>query len=139
MIKIFSKYQEPINYLVFGVLTTIVNIAVFYIFNSFFEINYLISNALSWIVSVVFAFYTNKYFVFRTKNRSIKDFIKELLLFIWFRLLSGVIDMFLMYVMVSLMIIDQNISKLIVQVIIVVLNYVFSKVFIFKKNKGDHL
>ncbi|MCO6018576.1 GtrA family protein [Carnobacterium divergens] len=137
MKQLLSKYQEPINYLVFGVLTTLVNIGVFYIFNSIFGINYLVSNGISWIASVVFAFYTNKYFVFKTPNNSNKAFIKELLLFIWFRLLSGVIDMSLMYVMVSLMNLDQNMSKIIVQVIIVILNYVFSKLFIFKKSKGD--
>lgn len=133
-IKFFvTKYQEVISYLIFGVLTTIVNIAVFYVFNTFFGINYLISNGFSWFFSVLFAFYTNKYFVFKSNHLNLKDLIKEIGLFFWFRLLSGGIDMVLMFIMVSTMLLNQNYAKIITQVVIVILNYVFSKLYIFKK------
>lgn len=128
-----TKYQEVISYLIFGVLTTIVNIAVFYVFNTLFDINYLISNGISWFFSVLFAFYTNKYFVFKSNHLNLKDLIKEIGLFFWFRLLSGGIDMVLMFIMVSTMLLNQNYAKIITQVVIVILNYVFSKLYIFKK------
>ncbi len=136
MFNILKRNQEIIMYLVFGVLTTVVNIILYYIFNDIIPMNftthqYLIASLIAWIGAVIFAFYTNKYIVFKSNKK--EDTVKELTSFILFRLLSLVFDLAIMFVMVDLLIVDDLLSKIIANVVVIVLNYVFSKLFIFKK------
>ncbi len=127
--KLFSKYYEIISYLFFGGLTTLVNILVFYLFS--FVFNYAISNVIAWIVSVIFAFVVNKLFVFKSLG---KDKVrKEIISFFSFRILSLGIDMLFMYLLISVLFVNDLISKILVNIIVVIINYVFSKLFIFKK------
>ncbi|PLS36906.1 teichoic acid glycosylation protein [Carnobacterium maltaromaticum] len=136
IIELATKYREVLMYLIFGVLTTIINIFVFYIFKDTLTIDYRTSNVIAWFLSVLFAFLTNKYFVFASKGKSKQAFFKEMGLFFWYRLLSLVIDMIMMIVMVSGLGIDALIAKLITQVVIVVINYVFSKLLIFNDKQA---
>lgn len=133
MVETIKKQKEVILYLVFGVLTTLINIVTFYIMNDVFHVYYMTSNVIAWITSVLFAFITNKLFVFESRNKTKKENTYELVSFFGFRLLSLGIDMLCMYVLISLIHVNDLISKIIVNVIVVVLNYVFSKVIIFKK------
>lgn len=133
IIELATKYREVLMYLIFGVLTTVINILVFYIFKDTLTIDYRTSNVIAWFVSVLFAFITNKYFVFASKGESKQAFFKEMALFFWYRLLSLGIDMLMMIVMVSVLGIDALIAKLVTQVVIVIINYVFSKLLIFKE------
>lgn len=121
--------KEVIAYLIFGVLTTIVNIVVYYLFARVFGVNYLISNIIAWFLSVLFAYITNRIWVFESKNDNI---IKEVSLFFGGRLFSGVIDSSLMYLFIDVLTIGDFISKIIIQVIVVILNYVLSKLVVFK-------
>ena len=73
LINLYKKNEEILNYLIFGVLTTIISIASYAIFTNIFNISILVSNVLSWILSVLFAFITNKLFVFKSKNKSFRD------------------------------------------------------------------
>ena len=127
----YKKYEEIINYLFIGGCTTVVSIVTYAIFSSLFHIHYQISNILSWIFAVIFAFITNKLFVFKVKSND--NLFNEIYQFIKFRILSLIIDMATMYVLVDIFKINDLISKIIVQFIVVVLNYLFSKFFIFKK------
>ena len=129
--KLWTKYREIINYLIFGVLTTVVNIVTFYLLTAL-SVNWQISNVIAWITSVVFAYITNKRYVFESSNKSVW---KEFLSFVYFRLLSFVIDMGCMYLMIDIMNINDLISKVVVNVLVVILNYVFSKLFVFKKKE----
>lgn len=131
--ELFHKYKEVISYLVFGVATTIVNFAVFFICKDMLGIDYKISNAISWFLSVLFAFFTNKYFVFGSKHEDLSSFVREMLLFYWYRILSFVIDMALMILMIEVLHISDFWAKMATQVAVVVLNYFFSKFFIFNK------
>lgn len=131
--RLISNNAALINYVFFGVLTTIVNLLTFWLFNSVFNQNYLLANLIAWFVSVLFAFFTNKYFVFKSHTKGHYAFIKEFLLFIWMRVLSGIFDMGSMYILVSMLKVNGNLAKILTQFIIVVLNYVFSKTVIFKK------
>ena len=131
IISLYKKYEEIINYLFIGGCTTIVSIVTYALCTSIFHIYYQFSNVISWIFSVIFAFITNKLFVFKVKNN--EKLLLEIYQFIKFRLLSLVIDMLTMYILVDLFQINDIISKILVQFIVVVLNYVFSKLFIFKK------
>lgn len=133
LINLYKKYEEIINYLIVGGLTTLVSIIVYAMFTKLFHVNYMISNVISWIVSVLFAYITNKKFVFKSKCDSKNKVLIEIYQFFKYRVLSFVIDVLLMYVFVELIIIDDMIAKVIVQVVVIVLNYVFSKLFVFKK------
>lgn len=133
MIKnLWHQYQEIILYGVFGVLTTVVNIVVYWFFARFFGVNYLLSTAIAWILSVLFAFITNRIYVFESNNQNIW---KEMYLFFTFRLLSGFIDIIDMYLFVDVLHFDDMIIKILSNVIVIVLNYIFSKLFIFKSKE----
>lgn len=132
MMKLYNKYREIIDYIIFGGLTTLVNIVVFYIFDTLLGWPYLIANAVAIVLSILFAYITNKRFVFKTSDMTAQENIVEFLKFIGFRLISGLADMATMWLLVDLISIDTNIAKLLTQFIVVVLNYVFSKLFIFK-------
>ncbi len=133
-IKMYKKYEEIINYLFMGVCTTIVSIGTYAICTSLFNIHYQVSNVISWFFAVAFAFITNKLFVFKVKNND--KLFYEIYQFVKFRILSLLIDMACMYILVDLFSINDIISKILVQFIVVALNYIFSKLFIFKK-KSD--
>lgn len=121
--------RELILYIVFGVLTTIVNIVAYLFFAKLLGINYIISNILAWVLSVLFAYVTNRIWVFESKNSNI---LKEISLFFGGRLFSGIVDTGLMYVFIDFLSIGDFISKIIIQIIVVILNYVISKLIVFK-------
>jgi len=133
LIGLYKKYEEIVNYLIVGVITTLVSIIVYAIFTKLFHVNYMISNVFSWIVSVLFAYVTNKKYVFKSKCDSKKKVFIEIYQFFKYRILSFFIDVLLMYVFVEIITLDDMIAKVIVQIIVIVLNYVFSKLFVFKK------
>ena len=136
MIKIYKKYEEIINYLIFGVLTTLVSILSYAFFTRLINLDYVLSNILSWILSVTFAFFTNQKYVFNTSSSSkIKDMFK----FYLSRLTSLGIELITMYILVTLLSLNDMISKIIVQFIVIVLNYVLSKLFVFKKQEINSL
>ncbi|WP_407371106.1 GtrA family protein [Carnobacterium sp.] len=133
--SLISKYEELIGYLIFGGLTTIVNIVVFYLFDSVFEVHYLFANAIAIVVSILFAFFTNKKYVFKSSTPTFQLWVKEFSLFVSFRLLSAVFDMGSMWLLVDGLNLNANVAKIITQFIVVVLNYAFSKFFIFKQGE----
>ena len=125
--------KETISYVIFGILTTIVNLISYYFFSSIININYLISNTISWIISVVFAYITNKFYVFNSKDKRKDVMVKEFIKFVNCRLTSGVIEILLLFLLVDMMKVNDIISKLAIGVIVVVLNFIFSKIFVFQK------
>ena len=133
IINLYKKYEEIINYLIVGVLTTLVSILVYALFTKIFHVNYMISNFISWVFSVLFAYVTNKKYVFKSKCENNKKVLIEIYQFFKYRVFSFVIDILLMYFFVEIVSIDDMIAKVIVQFIIIVLNYVFSKLFVFNK------
>lgn len=138
---LYNKYEEVLSYLIFGVLTTVVSITTYLVFaNVCFpnksDLDIQICNVLSWICAVTFAYITNRKYVFKSKSVG-KDKLKEIINFFLARLASLFIDMALMYLMYSVMHIDDTIAKLVVQVVVVILNYVFSKLIVFKKKTVD--
>ena len=122
--------KELFSYIVFGILTTLVNIITYLFFTRIFGINYLLSNIFAWILSVLFAYVTNRIWVFESRNTNI---IKEISLFFGGRLFSGIFDVGLMYVFIEILSVNDFISKIIIQIIVVVLNYLISKLIVFKE------
>lgn len=131
ILNLYYRHREMVDYIFFGGLTTLVNIVVFFIFDTLFGWPYLIANAIAIILSILFAYVTNKLYVFKSSAKSFRENVYEFSKFIGFRLLSGLADMFAMWFLVDLIIMDTNIAKILTQFIVVVLNYVFSKFFIF--------
>ena len=130
IVGLYKKYEEIINYLIVGGMTTLVSISIYALFTKCFHVNYMIANVISWVISVLFAYVTNRIFVFKSKSENI---ILEIYQFFKYRVFSFLIEILLIYIFVELINIDDMISKVIVQVIVIVLNYVFSKLFVFKK------
>ncbi|MGO1042823.1 GtrA family protein [Clostridioides difficile] len=130
---IFKKHKETILYLFFGAFTTLVNIVSYLFFTRIISFNFMVANALAWILAVLFAYVTNKFFVFESRKIEIKFLFKEFLSFVSFRLLSGIIEMVIMYVMIDLLFVNDIIVKVFTNVVVIVLNYLFSKIIIFRK------
>ena len=128
----FNKYREVLSYLLFGGLTTLVNIVSFFILRKV-NLEIFISNGIAWVISVLFSFITNKLFVFESKGKSRKENIRELVSFFGFRLLSLVIDMGAIYLFINVLNINELVSKVLANIIVIIVNYIFSKLFIFKK------
>lgn len=130
------KYREAIAYIFVGGTTTIVSIISYFIFTYPLSLGYMTSTILSWIVSVIYAYITNKIIVFRSDTKGVKAITKEFISFVSCRLLTLVIEMVTMYLLVSIITLDKGISKILVQFIIFVLNYVFSKILVFRKKQN---
>jgi putative flippase GtrA len=128
-----SNQREVISYLIFGVLTTAINIISYVMFTKIFHMDYKVATTLAWILSVLFAFVTNKLFVFRSVSKDNRMFLKELVSFVTFRWLSYLLDIFSMVLLVSVLHLDDLLSKLIANVFVVLFNYFASKYIIFKK------
>ena len=145
--KLAKKYRELITYIIFGVLTTIVSLVSFKIFDSLLgEKLYLLTNIMSWIFAVSFAYVTNKLWVFESKSWQGKTVIKELLGFVGARLFSLGVEELGLWLLIdilnmgalrlSILSLDINgnmIAKVIMQIVVIILNYVFSKLVVFKK------
>ncbi|MBE6501794.1 MAG: GtrA family protein [Methanobrevibacter thaueri] len=121
--------RELVLYVVFGAFTFFVNIIVYFFFEDVLGVNYLISNIIAWFFSVLFAYITNRIWVFESKS---PDILKEMSLFFGGRIFSGVVDTALMYLFIDVLTIGDTISKIVVQIIVIVLNYIFSKLIVFK-------
>lgn len=135
ILDLYKKYEELINYLIVGGLTTVVSLGSYYllvftVLNPDNGLELQIANIISWICAVAFAYVANRVFVFKSKN---EEKLKELTSFVSSRILTLLMDMAIMFVTVTIFHMNDKIAKLLVQVVVTVLNYVFSKLFVFKK------
>lgn len=151
MKKLINKYKELILYVIFGGMTTLVNLITLKAFNMILgDKRYLISNVIAWLVSVIFAYITNKLFVFESKSWKINVVGKEVFSFFSARVFSLLIEEAGLYLLVDLANLGDKtvnvfgvviggimISKIILAVVVVILNYVFSKLVIFKKKSKE--
>ena len=140
LINIYKKYQEIINYLIVGVLTTLVSIFTYFIFSLILDINnnilFIFANIISWICAVVFAYITNKRFVFNSATFNRKEEIKLFSMFVSSRITTLLIELIFMFLTVKVLLLNDKISKVIAQIIVIILNYIISKIFVFKKKKN---
>ena len=134
----FNKFKELFLYGIFGVLTTLINIFSYYVFCDIFCVNYVISNIIAWILSVSFAFITNKIFVFNSRDFEIKNFIKEIISFFSSRIFTGLLDMGILFFGVTILGIEDMLVKVFSNVIVIILNFVLSKLFVFKKSTKNN-
>lgn len=139
-IELLKKYEEAVKYLIFGVLSTIVNFVTYYIAARIIGIDEVISSGISWFVSVLFAYITNKKYVFKSKAKNVKGLLKEIGVFFSSRILTGILcDVGTFALMVKVLKINDVVSKIVTQVMVVILNYIFSKMYVFKKTKAGEV
>lgn len=125
--------RETIVYIIFGALTTAVDYASFTVLHYSCEINEVIANTIAWILAVAFAYITNKLYVFESKSFNIRLLAKELPSFVLARLLSLIVtNIFLVFAAYISM--NMLLAKALISVVVIVLNYILSKLFVFKKD-----
>ncbi|MFP7492985.1 GtrA family protein [Terribacillus saccharophilus] len=127
--------KEISSYIIFGVLTTFVNIAAYALLSKGFSFHYQAATVIAWAAAVLFAYYTNKKYVFKSNDDSFAAAVKSFSLFVYYRVLSLLIDLLVMYVLISLLHVDDVVTKIIANVFVVAFNYVTSKLFVFKKRE----
>lgn len=137
IMSIYKKYEEIINYLIVGGLTTVVSLGSYYLVvitildpNNALQLQ--IANIFSWVCAVTFAYFTNRKYVFKSEN---KNKLKEITSFVSSRVATLLMDMAIMFVGVTLLHGNDKIVKIIVQVVVTIGNYILSKLFVFKKQK----
>lgn len=131
--SLLEKYWDVVTYLFFGVLTTVVNYVIYLPVYNLLGLSAAVSNAIAWVVAVAFAYLTNKPFVFRSHDWSAKTVVPELTKFVGCRLASGVMETVILFVTVDLLGWNGNLWKLVTSVLVVILNYLASKLLVFKK------
>lgn len=131
--NLVQKYWDILSYLFFGGLTTVVNYLVYLPCFNLLSLSAAVSNAIAWAVAVAFAYLTNKPFVFRSHDWSMKTVIPELTKFVTCRIGSGLLETGILFLCVDLLAWNGNVWKLITSVLVVILNYVASKLLVFKK------
>lgn len=135
--NLYKKYEEIINYLIVGGLTTVVSLAVYYgsvltFLDPNNAVQLQIANILSWVLAVAFAYVTNRIFVFKSKEENI---VKECSAFVGSRILTLLMDMFIMFLFVTVLHLNDKVFKIVSQIFVVIGNYLISKLIVFKKKK----
>ena len=133
--RLLRKYKEPILYVFFGGLTTLLNMAVYFVCTKALKMGLEISDILAWIAGVLFAYVTNKLFVFESRNRRGRLLWLEFGEFVGARVLSLVVDVLFLEITVKGLGWWDVPMKILANIIVIIMNYVFSKLFIFKKKE----
>lgn len=133
LIQLIKKHWDIISYLFFGVVTTLVNYAVYLPLYNWLHLSATVSNAVAWVVAVAVAFLTNKPFVFGSHDWSARVLWPELTKFVGCRIGSGLAETAIIFVAVDLLRGNGNLWKLLTSILVVVLNYIASKLFVFRK------
>ena len=131
--ELWEKYKGLVLYAVFGVLTTVVNMAAYHLSYNILHIANVPSTVIAWILAVLFAFITNKLWVFDSPSFDTKTLLHEIPSFFGCRLATGVLDVIIMYLAVDTMHADPTLWKLISNILVIIINYAASKLVIFRK------
>lgn len=134
MKKLYDKYEEVIAYLFWGVLTTAVNVLIFSGLHLFTNMNYMINNFIAWVISVLFAYITNKAYVFHSPSKSFLSDLKEMSSFFGGRVATLVIEWILLWIGITLMHQNQILVKIFENIVVIILNYFWSKWAVFKNS-----
>ena len=131
--ELIEKYWDILSYLFFGVCTTIVNYLIYIPCYNVWGLSASVSNMIAWVVAVAFAYLTNKPFVFKSNDWSAATVVPELTKFIGCRVGSGAAETLILFLAVDLLGWNGNVWKLLTQIMVVVLNYIGSKLLVFRK------
>lgn len=142
VMEMYKKYEEAVNYLFFGFLAFLVNMVAYAAAARVLGADnekvllVLIATSFAWIVAVLFAYWTNRNFVFKSRITDKAGIWKEFFSFVGARVVTGGMELVIMYVMVDMVHVDDMISKFICNVVVIISNYIFSKLWIFKKKEA---
>ena len=131
--SLFNKYREPILYIFFGGLTTVVSFVSYWILADACRLHYMAATVLSWVISVTFAYVTNRKWVFESRAVGVKTVLFEIVSFFACRVASGLMEMGMMFIGVDLLKVNDKVVKLIANVFVIIANYILSKVIVFRK------
>lgn len=134
---LFKKHRVVILYLFFGGCTTAVNFVAYYLLYDVLGVQNVPSTAIAWFAAVLFAYITNKIWVFENRCFAAKHLLRESLSFFAARAATGAIDIGIMYLFVDVLHFNALVMKILSNIIVVILNYFFSKFWIFKQNKEE--
>lgn len=140
--EMYKKYEEAVNYLFFGFLAFLVNMVAYAAAARVLGADnekvllVLIATSFAWIAAVLFAYWTNRTFVFKSRITDKAGIWKEFFSFVGARVVTGGMELVIMYVMVDMVHVDDMISKFICNVVVIISNYIFSKLWIFKKKEA---
>ena len=133
--NLYREHREGMRYLIFGALSTVINIVVFAICSKIVNLSTTVSNVIAWIIAVLCAYVTNKLWVFNSKNNGNKEFIREIISFYGARVVTLALETAFLWIVIDKIGFNEILMKIISNIIVIILNYIFSKIFIFKKNK----
>lgn len=133
LMELLKKHQDVISYLFFGVLTTLVNYIVYLPLYNSTDLSAALCNGIAWVAAVAFAYLTNKPFVFKSMDWSLKLVLPELTKFIGTRIASGLLETGIIFLTVDLLNWNGNIMKVVTSVLVVIINYIGSKLLVFRK------
>lgn len=131
----YNKHKETLLYLFFGGLSFVLNMLLYYSITELLKINVLISNIITWIIIVAFCFITNKKWVFNDTSSTNKSLLSQIVSFYASRLITLGVEEIILFIFITRLQLNSLIIKIIAQIIVIILNYVFSKLIIFRKEK----
>lgn len=130
---LINKHYDILAYLFFGVMTTAVNYLVYLPCYNMLGLSAAVSNVIAWVVAVAFAYLTNKPFVFHSHDWTVKTVVPELTKFVGSRVASGALETGIIFLTVDYLAWNGNVMKLVTSVLVVVINYIASKLLVFRK------
>lgn len=133
--QLIIKYRDIIPYAVFGILTTLVNIAVYWVMAHIFNLGVMLSTIIAWVAAVLFAYLTNRKWVFHSEAQIPQEVFKEIISFFTCRIITGVVDWGCMLIFVDMLHFNDVIIKTAANILVIVLNYIASKLVIFRHKK----
>lgn len=133
----YRKYEEGINYLFWGGVAFVLSMVLFYIFANIMMLDEQIANIITWVICVIFAYLTNRTFVFKSKTTGAKAVTKEFVDFTAARLATLVLENAVLFICIDLFLWHNMLAKLLGQFLVIVSNYVLSKLWIFKKKESN--
>lgn len=132
---LYQKHGDILRYLIVGGVTTLIDLVSFALFSDWLHLGYQPAKALAWVLAVIFAFAGNKWIVFKTEGRDSRTVFREAAGFFAMRLLTLLISMGILYVAIDLLGFSKNLSNLLCNIIVIILNYVLSKLVVFRAVK----
>lgn len=138
MIKtIFNKYKDLVYYMIFGLLTTVVNVILYYLCSHILNLPTTISTFIAWFMAVSFAYLTNRTLVFHSNAKDFKMIVREIVSFFLCRVATGLLDIGIMYLFVDILKQNDIIIKIASNILVIVLNFIASKLIIFRRDRNE--
>lgn len=131
----YIKHKEALLYLFFGGLTFLISVLSFALLTDMLFLDALVSNVISWIIAVLFAFFTNRIWVFQAPTKTVGEFLYQMVSFFGGRVATLLLEELMIYVLITRLQFPNLPVKVVAQVVVIILNYVISKLFVFKKEE----